>query len=249
MKPELNWHNRFTQQASWTISLRKYLYEQVDLYHANRVLEVGCGTGAILSDLKDYTKASIHGLDLDHMRLLEACMNAPIVAYAQGNAFFLPYPSLSFDVTFCHFFLLWVKSPLEVLMEMRRVTRPGGAVLLMAEPDYDHRVDLPQELEAIGLLQNQALQKQGADLAMGSKLSNLIRQAGINLVEGGLLQKEQPGSWEMKSSEIEWEVLESDLEGTESPATMASLKKIDMDARRSGKRVLNIPTYFAFGRV
>ena len=71
--PAVDWHARFLQQASWTKDLRAYLFERAGLARARRVLEVGCGTGAILSDLKG---EAIHGLDLDPLRLVEAAANA-----------------------------------------------------------------------------------------------------------------------------------------------------------------------------
>jgi ubiquinone/menaquinone biosynthesis C-methylase UbiE len=45
----MNWHNRFLQQAGWTRDLRTYLFAQAGIERARRVLEVGCGTGAVLA--------------------------------------------------------------------------------------------------------------------------------------------------------------------------------------------------------
>ena len=42
----MDWHKRYTQQATWTRDLRSYLFEKAGLANARRVLEVGCGTGA-----------------------------------------------------------------------------------------------------------------------------------------------------------------------------------------------------------
>lgn len=249
MKPDLNWHTRFTQQAAWTAALRRHFYQEADLSRASRILEVGCGTGVILSELQGFTNSKINGLDLDHSRLLEARNNASNIDYTQGNAPTLPYPENVFDVTFCHFLLMWVKNPLQALFEMRRVTRPGGAVMLMAEPDYSHRIDLPKELEKIGIMQTKSLQTQGADPFIGVKLPFLLKQAGINLVETGILEKEKPDTWDLNAWELEWEVMESDLEGILPPSEMASLKIIDLDSRLSGKRILYVPTHFAWGRV
>jgi ubiquinone/menaquinone biosynthesis C-methylase UbiE len=135
----MDWHSRFLQQASWTRDLRQYVFEQAGLNQARSVLEVGCGTGAVLSGL--VTPAVQHGLDLDCARLLEAHTHAPRAVLTCGNALALPYPPAVFDITFCHFLLLWVRDPLQALDEMKRVTRPGGAVLALAEPDHDSRVD------------------------------------------------------------------------------------------------------------
>jgi SAM-dependent methyltransferase len=249
MKREFNWHARFTQQATWTTALRRHLYQEADLYHASRILEVGCGTGVILSELLCFTNSKIHGLDLAHSRLLEARNNASTCDYTQGNAISLPYPDQVFDVTFCHFLLLWIKNPLQALIEMRRVTRPGGAVMLMAEPDYSHRIDLPNKLEILGDMQTKSLQKQGANPFIGEKLPFLLKKSGINLVETGILDKEKPGTWDANAWELEWEVLKLDLEGIMPLSEMESLRSIDLASRLSKERTLYVPTHFAWGRV
>ena len=46
----MDWHARYTQQANWTAQTRRYLYEKAGLSKTARVLEPGCGTGAVLVD-------------------------------------------------------------------------------------------------------------------------------------------------------------------------------------------------------
>ena len=144
-----DWHQRFTQQAQWTRDLRAYLYQRVEIAQAQRVLEVGCGTGAILADLPAQIPLQV-GLDVDRQNLHLAMRSTPGTGFTQGDGHALPYPDGCFDVTYCHFLLLWVADPAQVLREMVRVTRPGGAVLALAEPDYGGRVDYPEELAILG---------------------------------------------------------------------------------------------------
>ena len=249
MKPEVNWHARFTQQAGWTSSLRSHLYQRAGLHNASLVLEVGCGTGAILSDLPTFTKARIHGLDLDHSRLVEASRNVPSAGFVNGNALALPYPERIFDICFCHFLLLWVGDPVQVLREMHRVTRTGGAILVMAEPDYSQRIDTPHEMVHLGELQTRSLRSQGADPTIGSSLPALFSRAKINLVETGSLQRMAPEALKAEDWELEWRVLESDLAGLLPAPEMAALRQIDLESRLKGQRSLFVPTHFAWGRV
>jgi len=240
----IDWHTRFIQQAAWTRPLRDYIFERCGLDKASRLLEVGCGTGAILADLKERSLL-VHGIDLDPLRLAQAQRVVPAVRLLRGDALALPYADGAFDVVFCHFLLLWVRDPLQALQEMRRVTRSGGYVMALAEPDYLHRVDRPLSLVAAGRLQTAYLRHQGADPGLGQRLSALFRQAGIEIIETGQLQAAGAAS---SDGQPEWDVLEADLAGMASPALLEEWRSIDQRARAQGRRVLHVPTYFAFGR-
>jgi SAM-dependent methyltransferase len=252
----MNWHARFLQQATWTRDLRSYLFECAGLAQARRVLEVGCGTGAILFDLS--TRAAVHGLDLEASRLAEAHVHAPAAALTCGDALSLPYPAGIFDITFCHFLLLWVSDPLRALLEMKRVTRSGGSVLALAEPDYSHRRDKPDELAPLGRWQAESLRRQGADPALGARLAELFRQAGIPPIETGTLRG-SPGSGTGRGGgerpaapgerESEWAVLEADLAGIVPVEEIQRMKMLDEQAWERGERVLYVPTYFAWGQI
>ena len=240
----MNWHTRYSQQARWTRDLRAYIFDKIKLDNANRVLEVGCGTGAILSELP--THPSLHGLDLDPAALAQSRINASAATLTQGNALHLPYQDNSFDIVYCHFLLLWTRDPLQALFEMKRVTTTSGYVIAFAEPDYAHRIDQPSELIQLGKWQTEALKRQGADPTLGARLAELFFQAGININETGTIQgveNEAPrAEWE-----LEWAVIESDLAGWVPDKDIQRMKLLDQTAREQGTRVLHVPTYFAWG--
>jgi SAM-dependent methyltransferase len=250
----MDWHSRFLQQASWTGDLRRYLFASAGLNQARLVLEVGCGTGAILPGLT--TTAAVHGLDLEHARLVEAHRHVPSAVLACGNALVLPYRSGVFDITFCHFLLLWVRQPLQALKEMKRVTRPGGSVIAMAEPDYSSRVDKPAGLAPLGRLQTEALERQGADTGLGKHLAGLFLEVGIKIIETGPIQIGSGSGDKFQTRQVlptlveralEWAVLEADLAGLLTAEELHRLKTVDEEAWARGERVLHVPTYFAWG--
>ena len=102
--------------------------------------------------------------------LLITAQSHPQYQVDLGDAHQLPLADGCFDVCLCHFLLLWVTDPIQVLQEMYRVTRSGGVVMALAEPDYGSRIDYPQELSLLGKWQMDSLEQQGADPFIGRKL-------------------------------------------------------------------------------
>lgn len=241
----MDWHRRYTQQATWTRELRAYIFERAGFGSTSRVLEVGCGTGAILLEIA--SEGSLHGLDIDHSALAQCRAHAPAAHLTQGDALHLPYPAATFDIVYCHFLLLWVRDPLQALSEMKRVVKTGGHIIAFAEPDYTARVDQPRELAPLGVWQTEALRRQGADPGLGARLAELFFQAGIRLVETGTIQTAgsapSPADWD-----TEWAVIESDLAGFLSGTEIGAMKQRDQQARARGTRTVNVPTYFAWGQ-
>jgi SAM-dependent methyltransferase len=243
------WHARYAQQAGWTRDVRRYLYQRANLAAAQRVLEVGCGTGVITADLSASCSASICGLDLHLASLKLAAQTGMTVPLACGDALSLPYASGTFDLTCCHFLLLWVPKPAMALAEMRRVTRRGGAVLILAEPDYGGRIDYPPELDAVGRWQREALARNGADSEIGRKLGALLAEAGLQMVELGVLGGQWGAPPSAEAQTLEWAVLRLDLQGVASPPLLQALQVRDRVAWQRGERVLYVPTFYAWGRV
>jgi len=248
------WQNRFAQQAHWTQDLRAYLYEKIGLEGVSHILDLGCGTGALTNELLVKSKALLHGFDISraHLKLI---VPETRLFLTQGDAHYTPYPDKYFDLTLCHFTLLWVANPVQVLREMVRITRPGGVVFALAEPDYGGRIDYPTELAQLGKWQKESLRSQGADPLIGRKLAAMFNAAELEAVETGVLG----GQWSGQASQaglenwqLEWEVLESDLNKTSEllvSSEVLKLKKLDKTAWETGQRVLFVPTFYAMGRV
>lgn len=245
-----DWHARYLQQARWTASIRQYLFGKARLPVDARVLEVGCGTGAIMTDFAGERRLDLLvGLDIAAPPLQAAAVHAPEARLAQGDARYLPFTDRSFDWVYCHFLLLWVRAAEIAVKEMARIVQPGGAIMALAEPDYGGRIDHPDGLVKLGILQAQALTSQGADPLAGRKLAGWFSAAGLLDIEYGVLGGQwttahHPDEWQM-----EWAVLEADLAGRLPEVELSALKQRDLAARLSGERLLFVPTCYAFGRV
>jgi ubiquinone/menaquinone biosynthesis C-methylase UbiE len=241
-----DWHARYQQQAGWTRPLRQHLFAQSNADKAQRILEVGCGTGALLCEMPTgpFTCGLDH--DLTALRFAHQVTSATLLT---GKAERLPFAASSFDLSFCHFLLLWLPNPFAALCEMRRVTAPGGMILALAEPDYGGRIDYPPSLSALGQLQTQALQQQGANPYIGRSLASLFQRAGLQQVQTGVLG----GFWNHQATsstdELEWLVLREDLQNLCSTTELDALQKTEQEAQQRGERLLYIPTFYALGHV
>jgi SAM-dependent methyltransferase len=255
--PSVDWNHRFIQQAVWTQNLRRYLYSRVGLEQLNHIIEIGCGTGAVLSDFVDWKDKFIYGLDISEnfVRIIQRRnMN---VCLTIGDANFLPFKENSFDVILCHYFLLWMHDPILILREMKRIARRESSILVLAEPDYSGRLDYPDELKPLGHAQITSLKNQGADPFIGRRLGNLFHSAGISLVEMGILG----GQWtphQLNEAEAEeWQILLHDLQFLPEQEKNLLTKQLELShfqdihrlAIRTGERVLFIPTFYAWGMV
>ncbi|MCF6278156.1 MAG: hypothetical protein L3J16_05320, partial [Anaerolineales bacterium] len=157
------------------------------------------------------------------------------------------YPAHCCDIVACHFLLRWRPDPQRALQEMLRVSRTSGQIIAFAEPDYSRRIDEPEIFSRLGDWQADALRKQGADPDLGGKLAELFDQAGIQIVETGVISRStseapKPAAWE-----LEWAVIESDLAGTLPAENIQVLKELDRQAWQSGQRKLYVPTHYAWG--
>jgi phosphatidylethanolamine/phosphatidyl-N-methylethanolamine N-methyltransferase len=99
------------------------------------ILEVGVGTGLSLSNYKNSLKVT--GIDLSP-EMLEKARDKVIeekltnvVALQEMDASDLQYPDSSFDTTVAMFVMTVVPEPEKVMLELARVTKPGGEVMLV----------------------------------------------------------------------------------------------------------------------
>lgn len=244
-----DWHGRYLQQSLWTQDIRRRLFDRVKLKTGEKVLEVGVGTGAVLSQVVEDYPCQVIGIDIDRHSLRFAKSIVQTHNLIQADAHLLPIPEHTFKITYCHYLLMWVRDPARTLTEMRRVTQPGGMVIALAESDYAARIDFPPPLEQLGRLQTDALQTQGADTQMGRKLGQLFHETGLTDIEVGILAAQWSAKKFTNKDESEWNTLYSDLNSTLSDEELEYYRMINDRAYQTGGRILFIPTFYAAGRV
>ncbi len=99
---------------------------------AEDVLDVGCGTGALLARLRAATRGRVAGVDPSPRMIEEARRLAPPgVELVRLAAEDLPFEA-EFDLVVSNSALQWFRDPARALAGFRRALRPGGRTVLQA---------------------------------------------------------------------------------------------------------------------
>lgn len=115
----------------WSTRLAPLYVDFAQLRDAGKILDVGCGTGALVRTLADMTcNSNIVGVDpsqsfVDYAR---SQSDDPRITFRVGDAMQLPFPTATFDQTLSLLVMMFIPEPEKAASEMRRVTRPGGKV-------------------------------------------------------------------------------------------------------------------------
>jgi SAM-dependent methyltransferase len=101
-----------------------------------RILDAGCGTGGMLSALRQ--KGAAFGIDVSAEAIRFASRRGVSSPLVRGDVSMLPFPPSSFDLVTSFDVLYHRKVPddARALAELSRVLKPGG-ILLMRVPAYD----------------------------------------------------------------------------------------------------------------
>lgn len=241
---DFNWNERFSQQARWTKSVREYLLSTIHIDPLTHILEVGCGTGAVLNDVAHDHQCFVHGLDVNQSFCEFATRSYQNLFISNSDAHSIPYPTGFFDVVFCHYFLLWLTDAQEVMIEIKRVLKPGGRFFAFAEPDYGARIDHPSPFIRLGKLQTRSLVDQGINPIIGRLLPDLAINTGFEDCRYGVSGYEThsgnlPDWWES-----EWQTLRFDLENLIDQSELNQLQAYDHQCWLDGNRVLWVPTFY-----
>jgi ubiquinone/menaquinone biosynthesis C-methylase UbiE len=172
------------------VAARAAYLELLGVGPGQRVLEVGCGTGAVLRDVarRVVPNGRVVGLDPNRTFLAVAAEIAEreglasLMEWREGDALRLPFPNGSFDVALSVTTLGHVPNGERAITEMVRVVQPGGRVGVHDRDDDSFIVSHPDRALTRRVVAG------GSDQAMidswlGRKLPRLLTAAGLQDVQ------------------------------------------------------------------
>jgi SAM-dependent methyltransferase len=122
----------------WFLGRRAILLRLLDRHFpvgdpSRRVLDIGCGTGAMLQQLERYGRAEGVDSDGDAVRF---CRDRGIERVRRLEGDGLPWESATFDLVTALDVIEHIDDDVAMLGEIHRVLRPGG-MLLLTVPAYE----------------------------------------------------------------------------------------------------------------
>jgi SAM-dependent methyltransferase len=138
------------------VHIRDLITSSLGIQPRTRVLEVGCGAGAVLSLLED-TRASLAGADFSAPHISIARQFLPGADLRVAEAAELPWSDAAFDAVFSYGVFLYFPDLAyaeSVLREMLRMAQPGGPILILDIPDAAKREDCESARRTAGAALN-----------------------------------------------------------------------------------------------
>jgi SAM-dependent methyltransferase len=178
---------RLQRQADELAPASAALLDRAGLRPGHSAIDLGCGPRGILDLLAERVSPGgrVVGLDADpaHTAMAANFVSDRAltgVEVVTADAQHTGLPSGSFDLVHARTLLVNLPEPAAAVAEMVRLAKPGGAVAV-AEPDTEHALCYPPSpaFDRICEIFPVVFSRNGADPAVGRRVPELFRQAGL----------------------------------------------------------------------
>ena len=170
---------RFMGQYSEPLAPR--FADLAGIHDGQRVLDVGCGPGALTAELVNRVgAASVSAVEPSDSFAAAVRERLPGVEVRQSAAEQLPFPDGTFDAALAQLVIHVMADPVQGLREMHRVTRPGGTVAACVWDHAGDRGPLAAFWSAVRELDPAAEDESGLAGVREGHLAKLFSQAGLD---------------------------------------------------------------------
>ena len=170
---------RFMGQYSEPLAPR--FADLAGIHDGQRVLDVGCGPGALTAELVNRVgAASVSAVEPSASFAAAVRQRLPGVEVRESAAEQLPFPDGTFDAALAQLVIHFMADPVQGLREMHRVTRPGGSVAACVWDHAGDRGPLAAFWSAVRELDPAAKDESGLAGVREGHLAKLFSQAGLD---------------------------------------------------------------------
>lgn len=232
------------RQADWLKDLRSQLLRKANIRTRKNILDIGCGTGIITSELKERSKNTVTGIDINPDRINIAKNNYSNIDFICSDILNNNFKDESFDLITTSFVWLWVKDKEKLAKEIVRLLKPRGIYLSLAEMDYEARIDYPDDLKLLKELYIEILKKQGADPFAARQIPAFFNDKNLNMTSGSFCHMFKHKQL-LENFEPEWIQLKEDIKSLNiTDYNVNELYKVEKESIENKTRFVFMPVFW-----